>query len=152
MSFSRRPTTGPLKKVRVIRMDIFFAFRATCNFTFWLIELCWKIIIMGHCRFRKLCLPLVLLTYKHMPEVKYCIMAKVKACIVLCRASIDENEIIWPPDWFLTTKSLFSEYYLMKDMIQMIQSDPNGWLRNNQTWLFALPRVIGELIAFTHSI
>ena len=59
---------------------------------------------------------------------------------MLCRAQVDEKEQIWPPH----TQLLFSFYTML------IQSDPNGWLHNNQSLIFALPRIIGELLALSY--
>ena len=60
---------------------------------------------------------------------------------MLCRAQVDEKELIWPAH---THSFLF--FYCTR----LIRSDPNGWLLDNQSRIFALPRVIGDLIASSH--
>ena len=53
-----------------------------------------------------------------------------------------ETEIFYAPQWFLKNTT-----FVFKNIVQ---SDPDGWLRKNQTCLSALPRVIGEMIASSY--
>ena len=53
-----------------------------------------------------------------------------------------EREIVWAPSWFFENRT-----FVFKNIVQ---SDPDGWLRKNQTCFSALPRVIKEMIPFSY--